>query len=56
MEQAEITMIADNKVEIGEDKAEQVLNFMEALDDHDDVQTAYSNYNIPEAILEKLDR
>ena len=56
MEQAEITMLADNKVEVGEDKAEQVLNFMEALDDHDDVQTAYSNYNISEEILEKLDR
>lgn len=54
-EQAEITMLADTKVDVGEDKAEQVLNFMEALEDHDDVQTAYSNYNIAEDILEKLE-
>ena len=56
MEQAEITMLADNNVEVGEDKAEQVLKFMDALEDHDDVQTAYSNYNIADEILAKLDR
>ena len=56
MEQAEITMIADNNVEVGEDKAEQVLKFMDALEDHDDVQTAYSNYSIADEILAKLDR
>lgn len=55
-EEADITMIADNDVVVGEDKAEQVLNFMEALDDHDDVQTAYSNYNISDSILQKLGR
>lgn len=56
MEQAEITMLADNNVEVGEDKAEQVLKFMDALEDHDDVQTAYSNYSIADEILAKLDR
>jgi len=56
VEEAEVTMLAKNEVPIGEDKAEQVLNFMDALDDHEDVQKAYSNYFIPDSVMEKLDK
>jgi len=56
MEEAELTMLSKNEVGVGEDKANQVLDFMEALDDHDDVQKAYSNFNIPDSVMEKLDR
>jgi len=51
---AEITMIPKNTVEVDESHAKSVLNLMEALEDNDDVQHAYANFNIAEAILKKF--
>lgn len=51
---AELTMTAKNTVEVEAGNAKSVLKLMEALEDHDDVQNAYSNFNIPEDILKKL--
>lgn len=53
---AEVTMLPKNEVNVGEDKAPQIVRLMDALEDHDDVQTVYSNFNIPDAILEKLEQ
>jgi len=53
---AEITMLPKNEVNVGEEKARQVLDLMDALEDHDDVQTVYSNFNIPDSVLEKLEK
>ena len=49
-------MLPKNEVNVGEDKAEQVVKLMDALEDHDDVQQVYSNFNIPDAILAKLEK
>lgn len=54
--QAEITMLAKNEVNVGADKAEQVVKLMDNLEDHDDVQKVHSNFNIPDAILAKLEQ
>jgi YebC/PmpR family DNA-binding regulatory protein len=51
---SEITMLAKNEVLVGEEKAQQVLNLMDSLEDHDDVQKVHSNFNIPDSILAKL--
>lgn len=51
---AEVTMLPKNSVNIGEDKAQQVLDLMEELEDHDDVQKVYSNFNIPDSVMAKL--
>ncbi len=53
---AEVTMLPKNEVNIGEDKAQQVLSLMEELEDHDDVNKVYSNFNIPDEIIAKLDK
>jgi YebC/PmpR family DNA-binding regulatory protein len=53
---AEITMLPKTEVNVGEDKAQQVLALMDSLEDHDDVQQVYSNFNIPDAILAKLEK
>ena len=53
---AEITMLPKNEINVGEDKAAQIVRLMDALEDHDDVQTVYSNFNIPDAILAKLEQ
>ena len=47
---AEITMLPKTTVQIEDEKqAQQVLRLMEALEDYDDVQHAYANFDIPDA-------
>jgi YebC/PmpR family DNA-binding regulatory protein len=41
-------------IEVGEGEAEQLLKLVDALEDDDDVQTVWGNYEIPDAVLEKL--
>ena len=49
---AELTMIPDSTVPVkGEESAKKVLSFVEALEDHDDVNHAYANFDIPDEIL-----
>ncbi|MBN1236927.1 MAG: YebC/PmpR family DNA-binding transcriptional regulator [Gammaproteobacteria bacterium] len=52
-ENAEVTMRASTKAEVGMDEAESLLKLLEALDDLDDVQNVYSNAEIPEELLEE---
>jgi YebC/PmpR family DNA-binding regulatory protein len=51
---AEITMIPQNTVKLEGKEAEQMIRLMESLEDHDDVQKVYANFDIPEEIMEKL--
>lgn len=56
-ESAELTMLPDTEVNISDEHvAESLLNMMEELDDHDDTKNVYSNYNIPDDIMAKLDK
>ena len=56
-ESAELTMLPDTEVNItDEHTAESLLNMIEELDDHDDTKNVYSNYNIPDDIMAKLDK
>ena len=51
---AQIAMYPKNTVPVGEDKAEKVLNLVELLEENEDVQNVYANFDIPEEILEKV--
>jgi YebC/PmpR family DNA-binding regulatory protein len=51
---AEITMIPKNTVKLEGKEAEQMIRLMEQLEDSEDVQKAYANFDIPDAILEKM--
>jgi len=51
---AELTWLPKNTVEVGGRDAERVLKLMEALDDLDDVQQLYANFDIPEEILQQV--
>ncbi|HGY10961.1 MAG TPA: YebC/PmpR family DNA-binding transcriptional regulator [Desulfobacterales bacterium] len=53
-ELAEITMLPQNMTKLDGTEAEQMINFMEALDDSDDVQKFYSNADIPDEIFDSL--
>jgi YebC/PmpR family DNA-binding regulatory protein len=55
-ETAEITMIPANTIEItDEETATKVLTLLGKLEDYDDIQNVYSNADIPEELIEKLD-
>jgi transcriptional/translational regulatory protein YebC/TACO1 len=51
---AEITYIPQNTVRLDEKPAEQMLKLMEVMDEHDDVQKAHANFDIPDEVMEKV--
>ena len=53
-EMAEITMIPQNMTKVEGKEAEQMINFMEALDDCDDIQKFYSNADIPDEAFDSM--
>lgn len=52
--QASIEMVPQNTVKLDEGKAEQMLKLVEKLEDNDDVQNVYANFDIADEIMEKL--
>jgi len=51
---AEITMIPQNMTKIEGKEAEQMIRFMDALDDSDDVQKFYCNADIPDEVFDSM--
>jgi YebC/PmpR family DNA-binding regulatory protein len=52
---AELTMVPKTTVEVAdENEAKKVLRLIEALEDNDDVQEVYANFDIPERVLEAV--
>ena len=49
---AEIAMIPQNYIKLQGKEAQQMLRLMEALDDHDDVQHVWANFDIEEKEIE----
>jgi transcriptional/translational regulatory protein YebC/TACO1 len=49
---AEISMIPQNHIHLEGADAKQMLKLYEALDDHDDVQKVYANFDIDESEME----
>jgi YebC/PmpR family DNA-binding regulatory protein len=48
---AEVTMLPKNTVSLQGKEAQQMLRLMENLEDHDDVQNVYANFDIPDNVL-----
>ena len=48
---AEITMVPKSTVKLEGKPAEQMLRLMEELEEHDDVQHVYANFDIPEQLM-----
>jgi YebC/PmpR family DNA-binding regulatory protein len=51
---SELAQVPANYVTLSENDARKVLALMEGLEDHDDVNKVYSNFDIPAEVLEKL--
>ena len=48
-------MIPTTSVELTEEsQAKTVLRLADALEDHDDVEAVYANFDIPDAVLEAV--
>ncbi|MBU0639557.1 MAG: YebC/PmpR family DNA-binding transcriptional regulator [Planctomycetes bacterium] len=54
IESAEISMLPSSTVTLKGQQAERMLKLIETLEDHDDVQQVYSNFEISEADLARL--
>ncbi len=53
--ESSISMIPKNVIEIIDEKAaKQVLTLLEKLEDHEDVQNVYANFDIPDEIMEGI--
>ena len=54
-EVAEISMVPQSTIEINDEHtAGRIVSLMEAFDDHDDVQNAYANFDIPDEVMDKI--
>ncbi len=47
---SELTMIAKDRMKVDEETGRKILNLMEALDDNEDVQKVYTNFELPETL------
>ncbi len=55
IESAAVTLLPENTVEVTDkEQAAKILKLMDALEDHDDVQNVYANFDIPEELAEQI--
>lgn len=52
---AEISMVPSATVTLDAGAGRRILRLLEELDDHDDVQNVYSNFDIPDAVMAELE-
>lgn len=53
---ANLTKIPQSTVKLLGKEAEQMLKLMESIEDHDDVQNVYANFDIPDEVMESVSR
>lgn len=53
---AEITMLPKSYVALDERSAELMIRLVEALEDNDDIQNVYTNFDVPEEVIAKVGR
>jgi len=51
---SDVTMVPKSTIRITGEKAKTVLGLMETLEEHDDVQHVYANFDIPDEDLKKI--
>ena len=55
VDSAELTMVPKTTVEVADESAaKKVLRLLDALEENDDVQDVYANFDIPEQVLEAV--
>jgi transcriptional/translational regulatory protein YebC/TACO1 len=55
VDSAELTMVPKTTVEVDDESAaKKIVRLIEQLEDNDDVQDVYANFDIPERVLETV--
>ena len=55
VKESDLTMVPTTTVELADESAaKSVLRLVDALEDHDDVEAVYANFDIPESVLEAV--
>jgi len=54
-ESADLAFLPSMEVDLEEDDARKVFKMIDALEDSDDVQDVYANFNVSDAVMEKLE-
>jgi YebC/PmpR family DNA-binding regulatory protein len=54
--EARVGLIPQNTIRLEAGKAEQMLKLMDRLEDNDDVQNVYANFDIPDEVMEQLNQ
>ena len=54
-EDAQLTWVAQNTIDVGEEQARTLLKFIDTLEDNDDVQSLSFNFQVSDEIMTKLD-
>lgn len=56
VEDAAVNLIPENKIEIADsDQASKIIKLIDALDEHDDVQGVFTNFELAEAIVTEFE-
>lgn len=50
---AELSLLPNASIEVSGDDARKLLKLVEALEDHDDVQNVYSNFDVPDDVMQE---
>ncbi len=56
LESAEVTMLPKSTVSLDKETAKKVLKLIDALEENEDVQEVYSNFDISDEIMEELSK
>jgi YebC/PmpR family DNA-binding regulatory protein len=54
-ESAEISMIPQNSIEVDAEAGRKLMRLVEELEDNDDVQNVYANFDLPEEVLAEME-
>jgi YebC/PmpR family DNA-binding regulatory protein len=54
LQNAEVTMVPSSTIRLTGNDAKQLLLLIDALEEHEDVQQVYANFDIPDDILEQV--
>ena len=52
-EEAEITLLPKSTVKLAGDDAKKVLDIVDAIEEHEDVQHVYANFDIPDELIKE---
>jgi len=56
VESAEVTMLPKTYIVLDAKAADQMVRLIDALEDNDDVQNVYANFDIPDDVAEKINK